>query len=200
MEYQTNETPIDFSGVNEILPNELSSRYFQNLDAAMRRGEKVTMDRTLGDLGDRGFLRSGDTFSAVAENVLGPSQERRNAVMLPELQRAAGQGREERLQGVAFDRSKEMAKIEHQYRLEELDKQAQIRRMLMELEDSMSGGGEDWAGLAGQVVGMGVGSMAGGFGASIGGGLGKRMFSGGGSGGMPPQFPGGAANWNAQGG
>lgn len=183
-EYQTGEQPIDFRGVDEILPNELSNRYFANLDAAMARSESRQMDRTLGGLSDRGFLRSGDTFTKVSQDVLGPSIERRNAVILPEMQRAAGQGREERLQGVAFDRQKEMERLQHQNRLEEISKQAEMRRMLMELEDSLSGGGGfDWGGFAGQVAGMGAGAFFGGAGGALGGRLGKSMFSGGGGGG-----------------
>ncbi len=179
-EYQTGEDPIDMRGIDEILPNELSGRYFQNLDAAMRRSEKTQFDRTLGDLSDRGFLRSGDTFTQVAEQNLGPSMERRNQVILPELQRAAGQGREERLQGVAFDRQKEMTAIQHKNKLEELAKQAEIQRMLMELEQSFApqSGGFDWQGLAGSAIGGVVGAYTGGLGGGLGKGMADKALSG----------------------
>lgn len=179
-EYQTGEDPIDFTGINELLPDEFSSKYFQNLDAIMERNDRLQMDRTLGGLADRGFLRSGDTFTRVSEEVLGPSQERRNAVLLPEMRNAAMLGREERMGQVAYDRQKEFAGIEHQYRLEELMKQAEIRRQLLELEASLNdpgGGGFDWGGLAGTIVGGAVGSIGGTFGAQIGSNLGKSLFS-----------------------
>lgn len=175
-EYQTGEGWNAAQGnMGEFLPNELSDKYFQNLDAALARVDRTQLDRTLGGLSDRGFLRSGDTFTQVSNDVLGPSQERRNQILLPELQRAAGQGREERLGDVAYGRQKEMQAIEHKNRLEELSKQAEIRRMLMELEDSMSSdsGGFDWGALAGQ----GIGTIAGGAFGGVAGGISGKIGS-----------------------
>ncbi len=179
-EYQTGESTFNTGGVGELLPNELSDRYFQNLDSALQRAEKTQLDRTLGGLSDSGFLRSGDTFTQVSNQVLGPSTERRNAILLPELQRAADQGREERLSGVAWDRQKQAAATQHQYQLEELDKQAQIKRMLMELEDSLNGNqnqGFDLGGLAGTVVGGALGRFGGTIGAQAGAKVGGSLFS-----------------------
>lgn len=178
-EYQTNEDPIDLKGVDELLPDELSGRYFQNLDSIMQRSDKQQLDRTLGELSDRGFLRSGDAFTRVATDVLGPSQERRNTILLPELRNAALAGREERLQSVAFDRQKEAMRLEHQFRLEEMVKQAEIRRQLLELQDILNGdsGGFDWGGIAGTIGGGLVGSIGGTFGAQVGSRLGASLFS-----------------------
>lgn len=170
-EYQTGEDRLPVGGIGEQLPTELSAAYFQNLDRLMARQEAKQMERTLGDLGDRGFLRSGDTFSRVAEDVLGPAQERRNAILLPEMQRAAGQGREERLGGVAFNRQKEMASLQNQYRLEEIQAQANVQKMLLELEASLQPdtGGFDWGQIGGQALGIAAGGIFGGVGAGIGG-------------------------------
>lgn len=174
-EYQTGESGFSTGGTGEVLPDELSDRYFQNLDAALARVEGRQMERTLGDLGDRGFLRSGDTFSQVSEQVLGPSVERRNQILLPELRRSAEQGREERLGEQNFGRQKELAKIGHEYQLEELQKQADIKRMLLELEDSLSSG-MDWGAVGGAVAGGFAGSVLGPVGAGVGSRIGAGLF------------------------
>jgi len=161
-EYQTGESGFDTSEMRDVLPDELSDRYFQNLDVALQRIEGRQMDRTLGELGDRGFLRSGDTFSKVSEDVLGPAVERRNQILLPELRRAAGEGREERMIGEQFGRQKELMALEHRNRLEEMERQAEIRRMLLELEDSMAGqdsSGWSWGQIAGTAAGVVAGSF-----------------------------------------
>ncbi len=174
-EYQTNELGLPIGQKGEVLPNELSNDYFQALDAALARQEKVQMERTLGDLGDRGFLRSGDTFTRVAQDVLGPSQERRAQIMLPEMQRAAGQGREERLGDVAYGRQNEQMKQQHLYRLDELAQQAEAQRMLMQLESDLSDpGGFDWGAIGGQALGMAAGGLFGGIGAGVGGAIAKK--------------------------
>ena len=168
-EYQTNELGLPIGQKGEVLPSELSNDYFQALDAALARQEKVQMERTLGDLGDRGFLRSGDTFTRVAQDVLGPSQERRAQIMLPEIQRAAGLGREERLGEVAYSRQNEQAKQQHLYRLEELSQQAEAQRMLAQLEADLSDpGGFDWSVIGGQALGMAAGGLFGGIGVEAG--------------------------------
>jgi hypothetical protein len=184
-EYQTGEDQFNISGIREALPDELSARYFQNYDKALERMQSLDLNRTLGGLSDAGFLRSGNTFTQVANNVLGPADERRASILQPELRNAANQGRDERLAGVAFDRQNQQLATQHKYKLEELSKQAQVQQMLMELENSLNNqGGFDWGGLAGTVVGGFAGSLAGGVGGAAGAQLGSQLFS------SKPQAPG----------
>lgn len=171
---QNFQLPVNQQG--EVLPNELDSTYFNNLDQIMQRQEKQQMDRVQGTLENQGFLRSGQNFKDVSEQVLGPSIERRNNALLPMAQDAAMRGREERLGTLNFQRQEEFAAKQQQYKLEQMDKQAQISRMLMQLQDDMNhSGGFGFGDFLGQAVGMGVGAMFGGVGAGIGGAVGKRI-------------------------
>ena len=172
-EYQTGEDRLPIGGRGEVLPEELSNAYFQNLDRMMALQEGKQMERVLGELSNRGFLRSGDTFTQVAENVLGPAQERRNALLLPELKSAASAGREERLGEVQFGRQKELSRQEYLQRLDELDKQAKIKRMLMELEADLNSPSGD---IFEQILGQGLGAFTGAFAGRAGGRASSSLF------------------------
>jgi len=174
-EYQMGEDVPGLGAQGEVLPDELSNRYFQALDKALARSEAAQMERVQGTLADQGFFRSGENLKQVSEQVLGPAQERRAQIILPEMQRAAGQAREERLGGVAFERQKELSKQESLQRLDELDKQAQIKRMLLELESSLS---EPTGDIFSGILGSAAGSFAGAFGGKAGGKAGSALFGG----------------------
>ena len=181
-EYQYGEDRLPISPQGELAPQELSNAYLQNLDQIMARQEAQQLERVQGTMENQGFFRSGDTLKNVSEQVIGPSVERRNAVLLPEMQRIAGQGREERLGQVQFDRQKELSKQDYLQRLDELDKQAAIKKMLMELESSLADPtGDIFSSILGQAAGSFAGAIGGRAGAGLfGGGSGTKASSGGG--------------------
>lgn len=178
-----NDFQLPASQRGEVLPAELSNEYFRNLDAALARAEARQLERTLGELGDRGFLRSGETFTRVAEDILGPSQERRRQAIIPLVQEGSLLGREERLGETQFQRQRQFASEEQERRLVQMEKSAQIQRMLLELENDLKGG-DVWGGILGQVTGAAAGGLFGGVGGGVGYGLASKI-----AGGMRTQKP-----------
>lgn len=179
-EYQSGEGSFDLSGLKDVLPDELSSRYMQNLDAAMSRSDKMTYDNVTGMAENNGFLRSGNTLKNIATDVLGPAQDRRNALLLPELRNAANVGIEDRRIQGGYQQQKDVLSIEHMNRLDEMQKQSDIQRMLLQLQDSLNGNdkGFDWGALAGQAAGQFAGGIFGNITGAVGQRIGNKIYSG----------------------
>ena len=172
---------LPYNARGEVLPTELDQQFLDALDQTLARQETRQIQRIGESQEGRGFLQSGNTLKQVSEQVIGPGLERRQQALLPLAMRGAEMGREERLQGVQFDRQKQLQFEAAQQRLTEIDRQAQIQRELMSLQDELQGGGLGQ--LLGGLAGIGIGSFLGGMGGGLGQRAGASLFGGGGGGG-----------------
>jgi len=166
--------PIPMNEKGEISPQELDVNFFNLLDESLRRNQQREMESVMGGLSDRGFLRSGDTFTQVAENVLGPAEERRAQALLPIASSAAMAGREERLGEQQFQRTRQLQKEQFDRQLEAMRLQAELQKELLQLQNNLAGG-FSWGEFGGQLAGSLAGSMFGGIGGGIGAGIGRGI-------------------------
>ena len=165
---------------SEVLPTELDQNFFNSLDQLYARQEQGQLERVQGTLENQGFFKSGQNFKDVSEQVLGPSIERRTQAIYPLARDAAMRGREERMGEEGFQRQRQFADEEFQRRLQEIDKRAQVSRMLMELDADLRGNdGFGFGDFLGQAAGIGAGYFTGGLGAKAGQSLGNKLFGGG---------------------
>ncbi len=161
----------------ELAPDELDQAFFEGLDQIIGRQQTRGLEQTLGGLEERGFLRSGETFSRVAEDVLGPAEQRRTQAILPLKREAAMLGREERLGETQFQRQRQMAGEDFDRQLKIVERKAELDRALLQLRAELEGNeqGFGWGEFGGAVLGTLAGSVAGGVGGSLGGQAGKAI-------------------------
>lgn len=169
--------PLPLGERGEISPEELDVEFFNQLDTSLQRVEEKQFESTLGDLADRGFLRSGETFSRVAEDVIGPGIERRQKALGGIAERSALRGREERLIGEGREFESEEREKTFQRELTLLSRRAQVQRELLELQDSLSGDSFGFGEFLGQAAGIGAGAFFGGAGGAAGKAIGSQLFS-----------------------
>jgi hypothetical protein len=164
------------------LAPELNRDLIENLDRVLAQQEARTTRRINQRENERGFLQSGPRLESVAEEVLGPAQDRRQQALLGLTQQSAQMGREDRVRGEDFQRTRQLQEEAFERRLIEMQKQADIQMRLLELQDELSSPG--FGDFAGSLIGTGVGAAFGGVGMAAGGALGRKMFGGGGSAGF----------------
>lgn len=158
--------PLPISESGEILPQELDVAFFNQLDESLRRNQTRELDTVLGDMSNRGFLRSGDTMTRVTEDILGPAEDRRAQALLPVAMNAASAGREERLGTLQFERTRQMQKEQFDRELESIRLRAELQKELLQMQEDLEGGNL-WGDIAGAAFGSFAGSLSGGLGANL---------------------------------
>lgn len=128
---------FDFSSLGidpNNLPQEYGNQQMNSLDSMMQTQQNQQLKTLLDGTEETGLFRSGMTQQNVRDNILTPAIQNRNQSLLNMVGGALSQGRDERLQGVAFNRQKDMTQINFDNQMKELDAQASQQQNLLRLQ------------------------------------------------------------------
>lgn len=116
------------------LPPEYAGNLMKNLDAILGAQEQKQTKSYLDQQEERGLFRSGQTDQGLVDNVLQPGIDKRREALLQLVGTGLNQGRDERLQGTAYNRQVDFQGILFDQKMKELEQQASNSRSLLELQ------------------------------------------------------------------
>ena len=147
----------------EFMPEEYSNDLFQNLESQRQRQEEVQMKDYMEGINSLGKLHTGTALKGAMQTVLGPSMERRNALIGGIAREGVGFNRDERLGDQQYGRQQEttLQFQGFQERMQQMMNEQRMREMAQQQEYYRKNNKKkSWNDYLTEGFGQGLGSLA----------------------------------------